>query len=200
MKIIRKIDEFIARFEGWMIVIILGALTLFSALDVFLGLFGSGLSWINRFFGYSMLWLAFIGASVATHEGQQINIDIFSRVIPKQAKQYVFMVIHLVGAWISFVFAREAFGYITQIEMGSSEVLFSIGFDVETWILYTIMPISFLGISLRYVLAALNNFLYVTGMGGEAEIEFVPMSESFESKPEDDAEENPAPAEDKEEK
>ncbi|GAB4309846.1 MAG: hypothetical protein Kow0090_23290 [Myxococcota bacterium] len=179
MNHIRKLDKFIAGIEGWIVISILGLLTLFSALDVAMGVFGSGLGWINRFFGYAMLWLALSGASLATHEQRHINIDIFSRILPLKAKQAILFIIHLLGVWICFVFAREAFEYILEVESPAGEKLFSVGFDIYNWMLYVVIPAAFMMMTLRFFIAALNDFLFLAGIGGEPPKEVEPISESF---------------------
>lgn len=44
------------------------------------------LTWVDPFLQKGTLWLAFLGASLATREGRHIGIDLFPRIAPKKTR------------------------------------------------------------------------------------------------------------------
>jgi TRAP-type C4-dicarboxylate transport system permease small subunit len=94
---LRRLDRGWARVEGWLIVAVLILMVLvagFAAGIRNLTLFD--ISWANRLLNdmdwadsllrKGTLWLAFIGASLATYERKHINIDIVMRLVSPKAK------------------------------------------------------------------------------------------------------------------
>jgi len=94
---LRRIDRAWARGEGWLVVLVLILMVLvagFAASVRNLTRFDIGwanallndMDWADSLLRKGTLWLAFLGASLATHQGKHINIDILLRVAPAKAK------------------------------------------------------------------------------------------------------------------
>ncbi len=64
------------------------------------------LTWIDPFLQKGTLWLAFLGASLATREGRHIGIDIFPRIAPKRVKLLMRAVAGFGSSLVSFFLAR----------------------------------------------------------------------------------------------
>jgi len=67
------------------------------------------LSWGDSFMQKSTLWLAFLGASLATHNEKHIAIDVLSRISPKRAQALLSVVVGLFAAVTCFYLARVFF-------------------------------------------------------------------------------------------
>ncbi|MBX3271271.1 MAG: TRAP transporter small permease subunit [Sandaracinaceae bacterium] len=64
------------------------------------------LTWVDPFLQKGTLWLAFLGASLATREGRHIGIDLFPRLAPIRVKLVMRAVAGLGSAVVSFYLAR----------------------------------------------------------------------------------------------
>lgn len=64
------------------------------------------LTWVDPFLQKGTLWLAFLGASLATREGRHIGIDLFPRLAPKRVKLLMRGVAAAGSAMISFFLCR----------------------------------------------------------------------------------------------
>jgi len=67
------------------------------------------LSWGDSFMQKATLWLAFLGASLATHSEKHIAIDVLSRISPKRAQALISVVVGLFSAVTCFYLARVFF-------------------------------------------------------------------------------------------
>lgn len=64
------------------------------------------LDWIDPFLPKGTLWLAFLGASLATKEGRHIGVDLLPRLAPRKVKLLMRGVAALGAAVVSFFLAR----------------------------------------------------------------------------------------------
>lgn len=64
------------------------------------------LEWVDGFLQKGTLWLAFLGASLATREGRHIGIDLLPRLAPKKGKLLMRGIAGLASAFVSFYLAR----------------------------------------------------------------------------------------------
>ena len=72
-----RLDETIARIEKYLLVLLLSLMIVLAFLQIVLrNFFETGLSWGDVLVRYLVLWVAFIGAALATKEGRHINMEI----------------------------------------------------------------------------------------------------------------------------
>ena len=81
-KILQKIDRGLYLFENSLLILILSVMVFMAFLQVVLrNLFHSGILWGDIFLRHLVLWVGFIGASLATRSERHINIDILTRLM-----------------------------------------------------------------------------------------------------------------------
>jgi TRAP-type C4-dicarboxylate transport system permease small subunit len=68
------------------------------------------LDWVDGFLQTGTLWLAFLGASLATHEERHIAIDILPRVASRSVELVAKGIVSIGAAAVSLVFARAFWG------------------------------------------------------------------------------------------
>ena len=77
MKVLRAFDRWLARTEGIALVLFLGAMVGVSFLQVILrNVFQSGIDGADVLLRHGVLWVALLGASLATRQARHIRIDI----------------------------------------------------------------------------------------------------------------------------
>lgn len=113
---LRRFDEGIANGEAALAVIILVAMIATASLQAVLRNLTdaevawandalAALDWIDPFLKKGTIWLAFIGASLATFHDKHIGIDVLSRVAPPRVEAAMKGVVGLVAGVTSFALA-----------------------------------------------------------------------------------------------
>lgn len=118
---LKWLDDGIARGEAAIAAFVLLLMIFLAALQALLHNLASGLEltwanaalteldWIDQFLQKGTLWLAFIGASLATHADRHIAIDALSRVVPGRVRLIMKSVVNLAAAVTSYFLARVFF-------------------------------------------------------------------------------------------
>jgi len=152
-KIINGIDKGLASVENIVIIILLTVMVLLAFTQVILrNFFSTGLLWGDIFLRHLVLWVGFIGASLATREGKHINIEILTRFISKSKQPYFRIFIDVVTACVCFILAKAGFNFLSyEIEAGT--ILF---LNIPAWIFQLIIPVGFALIGFRFILQAIK--------------------------------------------
>ncbi len=149
MRAIKQLDEWLAKAESGILVFLLFLMVFFAFGQVLLRNFlNSGLLWTDIFLRQLVLWVGFLGASLAVRERRHISIDVLTHFIPERHKPILNILIGFISGLISAVLALAAWKFV-QFEMESPTTLF---LDFPAWIFQTILPFSFTVISIRYFL------------------------------------------------
>lgn len=153
LKTIKQIETALAKFETIAIICILSLMILFSFGQVILrNVFHMGVLWADLFLRQSVLWVGFLGASLAVREGRHISIAILPIIAPKSWKTIFGRVVSLSAAIISAFLTVAAWDFVKS-EMASGSTLF---LDIPTWIFQTILPYSLGAITVRFLLQTLD--------------------------------------------
>ena len=151
--IIQKIDSGLAYFENGLIILILGVMVLLAFLQVLLrNLFDTGLLWGDIFLRQLVLWVGFIGASLATREEKHINIDVLTRLIPARFVPWAKIGVDLVSVIICVLLAKAGYVFL-QGEIEFKTILFG---NIPAWYFEIIIPIGFALIGFRFLLKVVD--------------------------------------------
>jgi TRAP-type C4-dicarboxylate transport system permease small subunit len=111
----------------------------------------AGLIWAESLLRITVLWLALLGAMLASRDNQHIAIDVITNKLPTKLRHFVVRltrlttsVICLVVAWYSLQFVVDEYEY--------GDIAF--GF-VPNWLCEAIIPFSLTVMAIRYALSAL---------------------------------------------
>ena len=167
MRIIEKLNSWIERAETIVLVSVLGIMVIFAFLQVVLrNIFHEGILWGDIFLRHLVLWVGFLGASLATREQKHINIDIFSRFMSDKGKLVIRFITNLFSVFICYLLADASWTFV-QDEQMMGTVIFA---DIPAWYFQTILPIGFFLMSFRFLTLALGNIVEVfrTQKGGDS--------------------------------
>lgn len=149
-----RMDESIDRVEGSLLVILLSLMIVTAFLQIVLrNVFATGLTWGDSLVRDLVLWVGFIGATLATREGKHINIDVISRWFPSLGKP----LIDFITQWASFIIC----GFLTiaalkfvknESQMGTVSFL-----GIPSWIPGAILPVTFGLMTLRFGLRSFRS-------------------------------------------
>jgi TRAP-type C4-dicarboxylate transport system permease small subunit len=118
LKALKRFDEGLARGEAVIATLFLVAMVLAGCAQALMRHFATDweavwangaldhLEWVDNFLQKGTLWLAFLGASLATREGRHIGIDLLPRLAPPKAKLLMRGIAGLGSAVVSFYLAR----------------------------------------------------------------------------------------------
>ncbi len=169
MRCLARVDDVLAKVEGWLIVVFLWIMiaAAFSQVSLRSLYTHAHLKWANALLGHIdwaeplarilVLWLTFLGASLVTRERRHIKIDLFEVVLPPAWYPYRRMLLALLSALISAVLLAASLTFI-EMEMAYGGRILPV---VPTWICQAIIPIGFAVMTFRFTLEGLLEFMAV---------------------------------------
>jgi TRAP-type C4-dicarboxylate transport system permease small subunit len=149
-----RVDEVIDRVEQTLIVTFLSFMILLAFLQIVLrNFFNTGLDWGDSLLRNLVLWIGFMGATLATREGKHINIDLISRWLPPLGKNAITFLIHLFSFSICLLLTYAALKFMkNEAQMGQRTFL-----NIPVWIPELILPLTFGLMTFRFGLRSLKN-------------------------------------------
>jgi len=166
MRFIEKLNSWIEKAETIVLIFVLGIMVIFAFLQVVLrNIFHEGILWGDIFLRHLVLWVGFIGASLATREKKHINIDVFSRLLSERGKIVSRFITNLLSVFICYLLADAGWTFVQDEQMMGTEIFV----DFPAWYLQIIIPIGFFLMSFRFLTLALENIVDVfrTQNGGD---------------------------------
>lgn len=156
-----RVDETIARVEQTLLVTFLGFIIFVAFVQIILrNLFATGLDWGDSLVRNLVLWIGFIGATLATKEGKHINIDVVSRWLPSLGKNIVALVTHLFSFGIGCLLTYAALKFIkNEVQMERMTFL-----NIPAWIPEMILPLTFGLMTFRFGLRSFKSLYEMEGM------------------------------------
>jgi TRAP-type C4-dicarboxylate transport system permease small subunit len=149
-----RMDETISRVEETLVVSFLGFMIFIAFLQIVLrNLFSTGLDLGDSLLRNLVLWIGFVGATLATKEGKHINIDLVSRWLPPIGKNVVTLITHLFSFLVCCALTYATLKFIrNEAQMGQKTFL-----DIPAWIPVMILPITFSLMTFRFGLRSFKN-------------------------------------------
>jgi len=150
---VSRLVRVLQRFEdGLLVSILLSLLSLAFAQIVMRNLFNSGMVWSEPLIKILVLWIALLGAMVATRNHNHINIDVLSRFLPPRLHTLQQRLIHSISGIVCMLLAWESLRFVI-LEWEEENIAFA---SIPAWIPELILPIGFFSMALRYMLHSLN--------------------------------------------
>ena len=118
-------NETLGRVEKILVAAMLSVMILLAFLQIVLrNVFSTGISWGDPLVRYLVLWVGFIGASLATKEGKHITIEIFSRWFSGQRSLYLKAISYLVSAFVCGLLTFAGWTFVqNEAQMGTTTFL-----------------------------------------------------------------------------
>ncbi|UCF65814.1 MAG: TRAP transporter small permease [bacterium] len=148
-KFLQKLDSGLFQVENFIILLTLGSMVILSFLQVVLrNFFDTGLLWGDILLRHLVLWVGFVGASLATREEKHINVDVLTRLVSQNYVPFIQFLVNLAALVICFILAKASYVFLSfEIEAGTTLFL-----DIPSWYIQIILPIGFGLIGLRFLL------------------------------------------------
>src|SRR5258706_1575078 len=141
MKLLGTISRLLSRLESALVVCLLTIMICFAFAQVVLrNLFNTSFFGGDPFLRHLVLWVGFLGASLARRQEKHINLDVITRFTSPKTTNRIRGVTNLFAAIVTAALAKA--GWIFLMNEGSDEVLFTIGqMNFPTWWFQVIIPI-----------------------------------------------------------
>ena len=154
LKILKAIDGIIAKGELGLVIGLFLFMMFVAFFQVILrNFFGISFVWADDLLRHLVLWVGFLGGSLATREDRHINIDALSKIIPNWVKPYVNFIINTAGAIICAFVAIAAYKFISfELDMG--EVVTSC--RIPVWVFLLVILTTFCFSTYRFFIKALD--------------------------------------------
>ena len=153
MNIIKSISRVLAMLERSIIVVLLTVMVLLAFLQVVLrNVFSTGFFWADPFLRHLVLWIGFLGASLATSKEKHINLDIVSRLASPRITNGIRIATNLFASIVTSLLAHAGWTFLVS-ERGTGDIALSVGrIEVPAWWLQLIIPIGFGLMAFRFLI------------------------------------------------
>ncbi len=158
MNILKALEKGLLALEHSAIVLILSVMIVLAFLQVILrNFFSVGFLWADPLLRHAVLWVGFIGASIATRNEKHINIDLVTRYTSPRVTNLLRIVTNLFAALVTSLLAKAGWVFL-QSEQLTADKLLTIGAtDLPAWWFEIIIPAGFALISFRFLLKAADH-------------------------------------------
>ncbi|MFO1518253.1 MAG: TRAP transporter large permease subunit [bacterium] len=144
---LQKINERINKVEGFALTGLLVIMIGFAFSQVVLrNFFNTGISWADAFVRHLVLWVGFIGASVATEEDGHLAMDLVSRFLPEKIKNATAGLVRTASAFVCACLTVASYKFVMGEKEGGNVLLPG----VPTYWAISIIPIGFYLMSVRF--------------------------------------------------
>lgn len=159
MRALQRLEQWLSVLERCAVVVSFMALMLLGLLQIILrNVFASGLFGVDEILRHLVLWIGFLGASLATREQRHLRIDILSRVLPPKYQPWLDGMINLLALAGCVMLAQAAWAFVREERM--AETVLTAG--IAAWIVQSIIPLGFCLMACRFALHLVNLRTQVT--------------------------------------
>lgn len=156
MNFLNRLSNYIAFAEKGLIGTLLTVMILLAFLQVVLrNFFSTGILWVDPLLRHMVLWICFLGASIATQNKKHINIDVFSRLLSTKSKSVVNMLTNLFAAGVSYALMDASYKFILDEQEAQTVILTINNFEIISWWFQIIIPVGFGLMIFRFLINAI---------------------------------------------
>ena len=138
--------------EGILVSLLILMIGMAAGQVVLRNFFDSGLYWSDSLVRVAVLWVALVGAMVASRDDSHIRIDLVSRLVSPAYKHWVERLTRLFTFIVLCLFTWGC-GNFVYYEYVDEAIAFG---DVPAWMLEVIMPVGGGVMAVRYLLLAIK--------------------------------------------
>lgn len=138
--------------ESLLVVIFIGMMLVAVTQIIMRNAFHSGIEWSDVFLRTAVLWIALIGAMIASRTGNHVQIDVVRRFMPAWLQRFGARLTAFATAIIAAIFTWHGVRF-THFEWQDQATAIGV---VPSWVVVSIIPIGFAVIALRYLILTIN--------------------------------------------
>jgi C4-dicarboxylate transporter, DctQ subunit len=151
MKTLKTIDSIFNKIEGALLIFLLLVMLLMAFGQVVLrNISSGGFVWGDILLRHLVLWIGFLGATLATSGERHLNIDALTRYLPERLKGAVAALSNLFAASVCFLLFLASLTFI-DFEIGNKNTVFA---DIPSWYAQIIIPVGFGLLTFHFIIRA----------------------------------------------
>ena len=145
-----RINSFLNKLEEVLLIFLLVLMVFLAFLPIlFRNVIATGLIWIDPLLRHLVLWVALLGASLATRQERHIKIDLLSNYLPPTGQRVVQGVLDLLAALVCFSLVVPGIDFVRdEAQVGKFLIL-----GIPLWCSQAIIPVMLGVIGARFVFA-----------------------------------------------
>lgn len=153
-----KISKYISYAEKVILIFLLSLMVLLSFLQVILrNVFSTGILWLDPMLRHFVLWIAFLGASLATQNEKHIKIDILTRFLSRKNQYLSNFTIAIFSAFVVILLFIASIKFLTD-EISAQTTIFTISnIQIKSFHMQLIIPIGFGLMFFRFLINAIQS-------------------------------------------
>jgi len=153
VKILKSFDDFISKIETSFLMGIIIFMFSLAFLDMSLRAFHTGFLWSGELLRHLVLWICFVGASLATKYDRHIRMDILTRYVSEKWRLFLHVLSSLASCVVCLVLVYASTLVVLELyNYGISSHIF----NIPMWVLQIIIPIGFGFMTFRFFLELLG--------------------------------------------
>jgi len=153
VKILKSFDDFISKIETSFLIGVIIFMFSIAFLDMSLRAFHTGFLWSGEVLRHLVLWICFVGASLATKYDRHIRMDILTRHVSEKWRLFLHVLSSLASCGVCLVLTYAS--TLTVLEEYHDATSSNI-FNIPMWVLQIIIPIGFSFMTFRFFLELLG--------------------------------------------
>jgi C4-dicarboxylate transporter DctQ subunit len=139
--------------ESGLLVLLLTTMILLAAYQVIArNFFDTGILWGDALVRVLVLWVTFVGATIASRNDEHIRIDLLTRFTGERSSRWLDRFRSLFTATVAGLFAWYSFDFV-RLDYEDGIIAFA---SVPAWVCEAVMPVGAGLICLRYFIRALT--------------------------------------------
>jgi TRAP-type C4-dicarboxylate transport system permease small subunit len=147
-----KIHQFLLKTEAAITISLLVSMILFATVQIIMrNLFDSGFLWVESYIRIAVLWLALLGAMLASRHDKHLAMDVLRHRLSTTKQYWLKRVNDLFSASICFILSYYSV-ILVYSDYQAADIAFA---SIPNWLCEVIIPIAFASIGSRYLLATL---------------------------------------------
>lgn len=151
MAVLSKLHRVLLKTESLILVALLLSMILIAVVQILMrNFFGGGLLWADGYTRTCVLWVALLGAMIASRHHDHIAIEVLLQYLPRHKKGLAKRVSYFLTGVVCFIAAWFSADFVIQ-EYRFGGKAFA---DIPAWISEAIIPFALAVIALRYCVAA----------------------------------------------
>ncbi len=157
--ILRKTGGYYERLEEALLVCMVFGMVLLGAMQiVFRNVISIGIVWVDPLMRHLVLWIALLGASIATREDRHITIEILPASLSQAVRSRIKGGLQLFSSLVCFLLVYPAIHFILN-DYDPEDYL---AFGIPLWVSQVIMPVGWLVLAIRFLYQGFRNLLRPT--------------------------------------
>jgi C4-dicarboxylate transporter DctQ subunit len=160
MKFLKTFIRALSFVERSLVVAILTLMVVLAFIQVVLrNVFHTSFFWADPFLRHMVLWVGFLGASIATQQEKHINIDLITRYTSARVTNIIRIATNLFASAVCAYLAQAGWTFLLS-EMESEGALLTIGsMAFQTWWFQIIIPAGFGLMALKFFIRTVEHVI-----------------------------------------